>query len=78
MHSLHLLRLGIALGLCFVMPPLVLSGEAEDNDECYASMPDDFVNITVALHNFYRAHVYPSAANMKKMVRMLSELSELI
>ena len=66
MRSLHLL-VGIGLGLCFFMPPLVLSGEI-GGDDCDVYMPDDFVNITVALHNFYRAHVYPSAANMKKMV----------
>ena len=66
MHSLYLLLLGIAVGLCSFVPPLVLCGEAEDNCDVY--MPDDFENITVALHNFYRAHVYPSAANMKKMV----------
>lgn len=66
MHSLHLL-LSIGLGLCFFMSPLIQSGEIS-GDDCDVYMPDDFVNITVALHNFYRAHVYPSAANMKKMV----------
>jgi hypothetical protein len=55
------------------MPALVQSGETgalDDDGDCDMYMPDDFENMTVALHNFYRAHVHPPAANMRKMVAM--------
>ena len=65
MHSLQLL-LGIALGLCFFIPPPVQSGDIKNNCGTYVS--DDFEDIVVLLHNFYRAHVYPPAADMKRMV----------
>ena len=51
MYSLYILLLGIAVGLYSFVPPLVLCGEAEDNCDVY--VPDDFENVTVALHNFY-------------------------
>ena len=77
MDSLRLLQLRCvcALGLfCFLlMPPVVQSG-ANGGEDCVSDvhLPDDFINMTVALHNFYRAHVYPSAANMRKMVQCIN------
>ena len=70
MYSLQQLLLYInSLCFFFMMPSLVQSGAIDTwEDECDVYTPDNFVNITVALHNFYRAHVYPPAADMRKMV----------
>ena len=70
MYSLQLLLHINAVSLCFFFMPLLVQSGAigTPEDECNVYTPDDFVNMTLALHNFYRAHVYPSAADMRKMV----------